>query len=219
MDMRMGFHHSLEELRKDILLMGEEAARLIRQAVEALVRMDADLADRTIAEDDAIDGTMLVIEERCLRLIALQQPMGGDLRLIGMAMKMATDLERVADHAVDIAKIVRRMSGTPPLKWLANVQQMADIATAMLQESLQAYEKSDVRQAMAAAEQESEVDTLYSSFFFEAAGSMGTDEAANRQLVHLLMAAHFLERVADHATNIGEEVIYMKTGHRRDLNV
>lgn len=219
MDTRFNFHQSLAELQKDLLRMGGEVERLIRQAVDALARMDEQLAQQTVAQDDAIDRMMLAIEERCLRLIALQQPMAVDLRVIGMALKIATDLERIADHAVDIAKIAVRLSGERLVKPLVDIPQMAELALAMLRESLAAYAGNDVQQAAALADKEDEVDRLYGSIFHEIVGMMASDYAANRQLTHLLMAALCLERVADHATNIGEGVIYMVTGKRTDLNI
>ncbi|MEC0211090.1 phosphate signaling complex protein PhoU [Paenibacillus ehimensis] len=219
MDNRINFHQSLDLLQKDLLDMGNDVARLIRQAVEALARLDEGLARQTIEEDDRIDEMTARIEEDSLRLIALQQPMASDLRIISMALKIATDLERIADHAVDIAKICIRLNGQELVKPLEDIPRMAELTQNMLQESLLAYTERDVHRAAALAEKDDEVDKLYSVIVNDLIMLMGTDFAKNRQLSQLMLAAHFLERVADHSTNIGEGVIFMVTGKRKDLNV
>ncbi|MCP3772202.1 phosphate signaling complex protein PhoU [Paenibacillus sp. MZ04-78.2] len=219
MDNRINFHQSLDLLQKDLLDMGNNVARLIRQAVEALARQDEGLARQTIEEDDRIDEMTARIEEDSLRLIALQQPMASDLRIISMALKIATDLERIADHAVDIAKICIRLNGQELAKPLEDIPRMAELTQNMLQESLLAYTERDVHRAAALAEKDDEVDKLYSVIVNDIIMLMGTDFAKNRQLSQLMLAAHFLERVADHSTNIGEGVIFMVTGKRKDLNV
>ncbi|KZE79384.1 phosphate signaling complex protein PhoU [Paenibacillus elgii] len=219
MDNRFNFHQSLDLLQKDLLDMGNNVARLIRQAVESLARLDEGLARQTIEEDDQIDEMTARIEEDSLRLIALQQPMASDLRIISMALKIATDLERIADHAVDIAKICIRLNGQELVKPLEDIPRMAELTQNMLQESLLAYTERDVHRAAALAEKDDEVDKLYSVIVNDIIMLMGTDFAKNRQLSQLMLAAHFLERVADHSTNIGEGVIFMVTGKRKDLNV
>ncbi|KEQ25655.1 phosphate signaling complex protein PhoU [Paenibacillus tyrfis] len=219
MDNRFNFHQSLDLLQKDLLDMGNNVARLIRQAVESLARLDESLARQTIEEDDQIDEMTARIEEDSLRLIALQQPMASDLRIISMALKIATDLERIADHAVDIAKICIRLNGQELVKPLEDIPRMAELTQNMLQESLLAYTERDVHRAAALAEKDDEVDKLYSVIMNDIIMLMGTDFAKNRQLSQLMLAAHFLERVADHSTNIGEGVIFMVTGKRKDLNV
>ncbi|MBU7320360.1 phosphate signaling complex protein PhoU [Paenibacillus oleatilyticus] len=219
MDNRINFHQSLDLLQKDLLDMGNNVARLIRQAVQSLARLDESLARQTIEEDDQIDEMTARIEEDSLRLIALQQPMASDLRIISMALKIATDLERIADHAVDIAKICIRLNGQELVKPLEDIPRMAELTQNMLQESLLAYTERDVHRAAALAEKDDEVDKLYSVIVNDIIMLMGTDFAKNRQLSQLMLAAHFLERVADHSTNIGEGVIFMVTGKRKDLNV
>ncbi|MCD1258941.1 phosphate signaling complex protein PhoU [Paenibacillus athensensis] len=219
MDTRSGFHHSLELLQTELLQMGSSVEKLIHQAVESLSQLDEGQAQQIIERDDLIDDYLTTIDELCLRLIALQQPMASDLRIIGTALKIATDLERIADHAVDIARVTLRFAGETLVKPLEIIPQMADIAKEMLRESLLAYTERNVHRAAALAEKDDQVDKLYSSIMQEVIGLMGTELSRNRQLTHLLLVAHFLERVADHATNIGEGVIYMVTGKRKDLNV
>lgn len=219
MDARPGFHQSLSVLQRELQDMGESVKDLVLKSVESLAKFDEIMARQVIKNDDLIDDYLTTIDELCLRLIALQQPMASDLRIIGTAMKIATDLERIADHAVDIAKITIRLAGEELVKPLEVIPEMADIAIEMLHESLHSYTERDVHRAASLAEKDDRVDKLYSSVMQELMGMMGSDYNRNRQLTHLLFVAHFLERVADHTTNIGEGVIYMVTGKRKDLNV
>lgn len=219
MDTRSNFHQSIEELQADVLKMGTLVEEAIYHAVKSLAKMDVKLAEAVVAQDDKIDEMTISIEEKCLKLIALQQPMAGDLRVIGMALKIATDLERIADHAVDIAKTTIRLSGETLVKPLIDIPRMADMAKDMLRESLTAYVERSIPRAEALAEKDDEVDKLYSFIFEEITGMMGNDRSTNRQVTHLLMVARYLERVADRATNIGEWVIYMINGKRKDLNI
>jgi phosphate transport system protein len=219
MDTRINFHQALEDLQKTLLLMGDRVEESISQAVESLSTLDEDLAKDIIEKDDIIDDMMLALEERCLRLIALQQPMASDLRTIGMAQKIAIDLERINDHAVDIAKIAIRMSGEELIKPLDQIPQIAVLVKHMLHESMLAYTERNIHRAAALAEKDDEVDKLYSHLMTELIGLMSSEFVRNRQLSHLMFVAHYLERVGDHATNIGEGVIYMVTGKHKDLNI
>lgn len=219
LDTRSNFHNAVEDLQNELLGMGKLVEQQISRAVKALALLDESLAKQIIGDDDRIDEKMLEIEEACLKLIALQQPMAVDLRTIGMAMKISIDLERIADHAVDIAKVAARLSGEELVKPLEIIPQMAELVREMLRESLAAYTERSIHRAAALAEKDDEVDKLYSAVMNEIIGLMGEEFARNRQLTQLMLAAHFLERVGDHATNIGEGVIYMVTGKRKDLNI
>ncbi len=219
MDTRSGFHQSLELLQKELLQMGNNVENIIHHAVDSLTRLDDKLAREIIENDDLIDDSMTKIDELALRLIALQQPMASDLRIIGTAIKIATDLERIADHGVDIAKITIRLAGEELVKPLVDIPKMAEISKEMLRESLISYTERNVHRAASLAEKDDKVDKLYSGVMTEVIGLMGSDFGRNRQLTHLILVAHYLERVADHTTNIGEGVIYMVTGKRKDLNI
>jgi phosphate transport system protein len=219
MDTRSGFHTSLELLQKELLAMGGSVENSILRAVDSLTRLDEKLARETIENDDLIDEYLTKIDELGLRLIALQQPMASDLRIIGTALKIATDLERIADHAVDISKITIRFSGETLVKPLETIPEMAEIAIEMVRESLTAYTERNVHLAATLAERDDRVDKMYSTVMQEIIGLMSSDYNRNRQLTHLILVAHYLDRVADHATNIGESVIYMVTGKRKDLNI
>jgi len=219
MDTRSSYHQSLDELQLELLAMGRLVEEQIRQSVESLKLVDDKLAREIIETDDTIDSMLMKIEERSLKLIALQQPLASDLRIIGMAMKIAVDLERIADHAVDIAKVALRMAGDSLIKPLVDIPYMAELAIDMLRESIRSYTEHDIQRAAALAEKDDQVDSLYSKILSELTGMMGSDLRVNRQLTHLMLVSHYIERVADHTTNIGEGVIYMVTGKRKDLNV
>ncbi|MBC8081248.1 MAG: phosphate signaling complex protein PhoU, partial [Gorillibacterium sp.] len=198
MDTRSNYHQSLDELQKQLLHMGTLVEDQIRKSMESLKDLNELQAKEVIENDDQIDELLLFIEERCLRLIALQQPMASDLRIIGMATKIAVDLERIADHAVDIAKLTLRMSGEQLVKPLVDIPTMAEIAIEMLRECLLSYTERDIHRAAALAEMDDRVDSLYSRVLTELTGMLGTDLRVNRQLTNLMMVAHYLERVADH---------------------
>lgn len=218
MDTRKSYHQSLDELQQYLITMGNEVTQQISAAVQSLSDLNPHLAREVIEKDDTVDRMMLRVEERCLRLIALQQPMAKDLRIIGMAIKIATDLERAADHAVDIAKVTITLSGEKLIKPLVDIPRMAELAIQMLKDSLIAFTEQDVQRAASLAAKDDEVDHIYKRLLQELTNLVGDQPSSGRQLIHLTLVSHVLERVADHATNIGEGVIFLVTGQRKDLN-
>lgn len=215
---RSTFLADLQELENSILKMGSLVEEAIARAVDSLVRQNTELARAVIEGDDRIDALQLDIEDRCLRLIALQQPLARDLRFIGTALKIVTDLERIADHAADIAQVALRLSGEPYIKPLIDIPRMAELSRSMLRDSLTAYVQEDVDLACSLADRDSQVDSLYNQVFRELLVFMMEDPSTIPQATRLLMVAQYLERVADHVTNLGECLIYMVTGERKDLN-
>lgn len=215
---RKSFHLELEELQQDLLRMGSLVEKAIAEAVRSLAERDLELAEKVVAGDDLIDDMELDIENRCLRLLALQQPMASDLRVIGTALKIVTDLERMADHASDIAKVTIRLQGQPLIKPLVDIPRMATIAREMTRQSLDAFVQRDVNMALAMIESDHEVDHLYSQVFRELLTYMMEDPRTIQQATYLLFVAMYLERIADHATNLGEWIIYMVTGEKKELN-
>lgn len=215
---RKSFHDELDELKNDLLKMGTLVEKAIHDAVKSLAEKDLDLARQVVDGDDLVDRMELKIEEKCLTLLALQQPMARDLRVIGTAMKIITDLERMADHAVNIARITIRLKGQPFIKPLIDIPRMADLAQRMLRDGLTAYIEVDPALAGKMGEMDHEVDHLYSQIFRELLVYMMEDPRNIQQATHLLFVGQHLERIADHATNLGEWVIYMATGERQDLN-
>lgn len=218
MDTRSNYHQSLKAMQDELMHMGKYVEKQIFIAVNSLKNLDVLSAEKVIEEDDFIDDMMLDIEDRCLRLVALQQPMAVDLRIISMASKMAVDLERIADHAVDIARVTKRLTGEHLVKPIVDLPRMAELCITMLQESMLAYTEGNINRAAYMAELDDEVDRIYSTIANEVVGLLGSDPLRNKQLIQLLMAAHHLERAADHVTNIGEGIIFMVTGKRKDLN-
>ncbi|HCC33868.1 MAG TPA: phosphate transport system regulatory protein PhoU, partial [Clostridiales bacterium] len=201
---RSTFLADLQELENAMLKMGSLVEEAIARAIDSLVRQDNELARSVIQGDDRIDALQLEIEDRCLRLIALQQPLARDLRFIGTALKIVTDLERIADHAADIAQVALRLSGEPYIKPLIDIPRMAELARGMLRDSLTAYVQEDVDLAYSMADRDSQVDSLYNQVFRELLVFMMEDPRTIPQATRLLMVAQYLERVADHVTNLGE---------------
>jgi len=213
---RTGFDRSLAELKEKLLVMGGKVTEAIHRAVTALAQQDANLAQNVIDGDDEIDALAYELEEDCLRLIALQQPIAKDLRAVAAAYRMVTDLERIADHAVNIAEIEQRIGGEALIKPLIDIPRMARMVEEMVHASLNAYVQSDPEMARGNCQRDEEVDLLYESLFNELTGFIMVGGESHRvvQALNLLFAARYLERVGDHATNIGERVIFMVTGKR-----
>lgn len=212
------FHADLKELKQEILKMGSMVEEAVDLSVTALKNQDADMAQKVRAGDEAIDDMELLIEDRCVKLIATQQPMAKDLRKISVAFKIITDLERMADYATDIAKSTIQISDEPLIKPLIDIPRMAKLAQKMVKDSLDSYVNEDVELAMTLASADDEVDSLHSQVLRELLTYMMEDPKTIRQATHLTFVSRYLERIADHATNIGERVVYMVTGKRQDLN-
>lgn len=204
----------LSDLQQEMLRMGSMVEESIYLATESLVKQDLNLAQKIINGDDLIDTLALTIEEECIRLIALQQPIAKDLRVITTVLKTVNDLERIADHATNIAEITLRIGNDPLIKQLVDIPRLARLAEAMIRESLKAFVDRDVDLAKTNCLRDNEADQLYEALFNELTGMVlqSGDNELKLQAFHLLFTARFLERVADHATNIGERVIYMVTG-------
>jgi phosphate transport system protein len=212
------FHEQLAELQRDLLRMGVFVTEAIQNAVDSLAKVDAELAQAVIDGDDVVDQMLIDIEKRCLQLMALQQPMAGDLRTIGTALKIVTDLERMADHATDIAKVTLKLGGQKLITELIRIPRMADLAIAMTREALEAYVARDVQRAKALSALDDQIDALYKQAFDELLAMMQRRPETVRQATYLLLVAMYLERVGDHATNLGEWTIYMVTGELTDMN-
>ncbi len=215
---RKSFHAELEELQKDILKLGGLVEQAIYKGVKSLEKMDFKQAQEVIDNDDVIDNYELEIENKCLTLIARQQPMARDLRTIGTALKIITDLERMADHSTEIARITKRLEGQELIKPLVDIPRMAQLAQRMVGESLQAFIQRDNKMAVEMIELDHQVDHLYRQIFRELLVLMMEEPRNITQATYLLLVARNLERIADHATNLGEWIIYMVTGVKKELN-
>lgn len=218
MTTRHSFHEQLQELQRDLLKMGVYVNQAIDRAVHSLAQLDGEEARAVIAGDDLVDHMMIDIEKRCFQLMALQQPMAGDLRAIGTILKIVTDLERIADHATDIAKVTVKLEGERLIKPLVDIPRMAARVQTMTREALEAFVARDIERVKAMVAMDDEVDATYRYLFDELMGIMQREPANVRQATYLLMVAMFLERIGDHATNLGEWTVYMVTGELTDMN-
>ncbi|HEY5561161.1 MAG TPA: phosphate signaling complex protein PhoU [Clostridiaceae bacterium] len=215
---RTSFDTHLQGLHNDILRMGSIVEKQIYECIEALVNQDGDLAEKIIENDTIVDNLEKEIEDACIKLIAMEQPLAIDLRTIFTATKIVTDLERMADHAVDIAKITLRLKNEKYIKQLVDIPKMGEIVKLMIKESLDAYVEGNVDKAYATCKLDDQIDTIYKDVFKELIMLMTEDSSLIPQATQFLFVCKFLERVADHTTNICEWTIYLVTGEQTDLN-
>ncbi|TDT51238.1 phosphate signaling complex protein PhoU [Fonticella tunisiensis] len=215
---REHFTHQIEEIKRKVLRMGSMVENIINIAVTALKEQNAEMAKKVYIEDDEIDAMELEIEEQCMRLLALQQPIAKDLRTITTALKIITDLERMGDHAVNIAKIVIEIGKEPLIKPLVDIPKMADMAQEMVRLSLDAFVKEDKALARKVAEMDEEVDKIYEEILKDVLELITAKKDTIRQGTKLLFIGRYLERIADHTTNVCERTIYMITGKLEEIN-
>jgi phosphate transport system protein len=203
------FVQDIEALKARLLIMGGAAEAVVQKAVEALKRRDAELAHSVLADDRVIDRLEIEIEERCVALLALQQPLASDLRSITAALKISNDLERVGDHAVNIAQGALRLCEQPQLKPLVDIPRMATLASGMLHEALDAFVRRDSETARRLVRRDDEVDGLNRQIFREILTYMIEDPGTITRGMELILVSRNLERVADLATNVAEEVVFI----------
>jgi phosphate transport system protein len=209
---RTQFESELEDLRNRLLQMGAVVDRMVATAVEALVTSDISVAERVIVEDDVVDEMDLHIEMQCMRMMALQQPIARDLRLIGTVLKAITDLERIADHSVDIAKVARKLAKVGFSRPLADIPKIAGLARQMLRNALEAFVQHDLDLIERVVDSDDEVDELFHRYRDEIHEAMRKDSSIVVEGSYLLFVCHYLERIADHAVNIAERIHYIETG-------
>jgi phosphate transport system protein len=207
--MHRHFDEQIASLNQQLLLMSGHAESIIRKAVEALMRRDPALADQVFADDKVIDRMEIDIEEACIQLLALQQPLARDLRLITSALKISNDLERVGDHAVNIAGCAKELVGKPPVRPLADLPELSDKAIAMLRDALDAFVRRDPDAARLLVRRDDEVDRLHRQMFADLMGRMIADpQQVDRSMTFVLVGRN-LERIGDLATNVAEEVVFI----------
>jgi phosphate transport system protein len=216
---RAAFDRQLQLLQDDVSLLGSMVEKAIDHSVEALTRLDCNLAREVIAGDAAINAKRWQIEEQATTLIATQQPMARDLRVIASVIHITTDLERMGDYAAGIAKIVLMHGDQPLLKPLIDVPRMAEVAISMLRRSLDAFAQRDAAAATAIAAEDDIVDALYDQVYRELLTYMIEDPQTIQRATWLLWVSHNLERIADRVTNICERVVYVVTGKMEEINV
>lgn len=205
----------LEVLRERLLEMMTATEALVRDAIIALTESDAALAAAILPRDDHIDRMDLEIEAHCLRLMARQQLLGGDVRVVSAALKIVTDIERIGDHAVDIARVAQRMQKDMVYKPLADIPRLGAMARAMLYEALESYIHRDAQWAERVIASDDPIDDLYARMRRELQIIMQQDPSSVMQASYLLFVAHYIERIGDHCCNIAERVVFMETGKLR----
>ena len=215
---RETYHKDLHKLREDILNMGGLVGKTIGDAVLSLKDRDVELAQKVIDMDKEIDALDHRIEENCMRLLALQQPMARDLRLIISVLRMSIDLERIGDLALEISVITKMTANVPPVKPLIDIPRMAEICQQMLTDTMRAFENKDVELAKQAARRDDEIDALFDQIRRELISFMIEDPKKITGAQHLTFVARYLERIGDHITNLCESVVFMVTGERLELN-
>ena len=210
--LRIDLDRQLGQLQQEVISLAEIVDKATMRSVEALKQRDLTESQQLVQEDDYIDQKRYEIEERCIDLIATQQPMAGDLRAIIALLHITVELERMGDYAEGIAKISLLMGDEPPLKPLVDIPRMAEKATLMLRNSMDSLISRDTVKANQVLRDDDEVDLLYDQVYRELLVFMLQNPQTIQRATYLLWAAHDLERIADRATNIAERVIFLVTG-------
>ncbi len=206
------FEDELSDLKVQILKMGSLVEEAIDRSIKSLVERNSDLARQVIENDARINAFDVSVDEECIRLIALRQPTAGDLRFITTAMKITTDLERMGDYAVDICERALELNEEPQLKPYIDIPRMAEIAEGMVRDALQAFLEKNTSLAYDVIKRDDEVDQLTVQTFNELLLFMIKDSSTITRAVKISYISKYLERIADHATNLAEMVVYMNEG-------
>ena len=207
--MKRFFDSELETFRSDLLRMGEVAIRQVRDALQALVTGDARLAERVIAADDELDELEKRIDTEAIRYMNLRAPIATELRLVIVGMKASHDLERVGDEATNIAKRAIKLAAEPPLKPYVDIPRMAAMAIEMLREALECFLHADNVKAVAVVKRDKEVDAINKQLYRELSSYMVEQPGTITRALELMFISKGLERIADHATNIAEEMVFL----------
>jgi phosphate transport system protein len=215
---RVQFEEFLTDIKSAIIHMGEEVGKAISLSVLSLKNSDHELARQVIAYDEEINKMEEKIDVMGTRLIATQQPVAKDLRRILIAFKIAADLERMADLAVDISRVTIRLGDHAPTILITDIMKMSEIAMQMTEESITAFTKEDIDLAYKTAKLDDAVDDLHSRNMHQIFTHVAGDPISINRAMLLAFVSRYLERIADHATNIGESVVYLVKGSRPDLN-
>ncbi len=206
------YEEELQQLRAKVLEMGGLVEKQIGDAMTSLTRRDSELAKRTIPRDHMVNYLDVTIDEACTRLLALHQPAARDLRFIMTSMKIATDLERIGDIAQNICERTLELNEEPPLHPYVDLPRMAEWARSMLRDSLDAFVREDIELALDVCQRDEFIDQQTAEVFNRLLGRMTQEPKTVTRSTRILFLAKYLERIADHATNIGEMVVYMAKG-------
>jgi len=205
----------LDRIRQSLLRMGGMVEGMVSKATQSLLERKIELSQEVIADDRAVDQLEIEIDEVCHSVLAMKQPTAGDLRFLVAVMKINSDLERIGDSAVNIAQSVEQLSDQPPLKPYIDLPRLSQLVQAMVRQSLDAFVRRDAPLAIEVCKADDAVDGLYKQIFRELLTYMIEDPKTVSRALHLLLISRNLERIADHATNIAEDVIYYVEG--RDI--
>ena len=214
---RTDFDRSLQEIQDELLVLGSMVEKSIDRSVLALKNRDLSLSKTVIDDDDLIDDLRNKIEEKCISVIATQNPIAGDLRTVISVLYIAEELERMGDYAEGIAKISLSIGKEPMLKPLVDIPRMAEKSSKMLSRSLDALVNRDEQLAIQVCRDDNEVDALYNQVYRELLTFMISDPKTIERATYLLWVSHNIERIADRATNISERVLYLITGRIFDI--
>jgi phosphate transport system protein len=216
---REGFHRRIQGLERDVLHMGEMVVDAINRSVEALKSLDAPAARQVVDNDEKVNQMRWDLEDKCVDLIATQQPVASDLREIIATLSIVRDLERIGDYAEGIGKIALLHGQEPLVRPLLYIPSMAEKAVSMLRRSLDAFVNRDANLARVICDEDDEVDKLYDQTYHDLINRMVKDPSIITRATYLIWAAHNVERIADRATNIAESVVYLVTGTPGELSV
>ncbi|HOF87213.1 MAG TPA: phosphate signaling complex protein PhoU [Armatimonadota bacterium] len=214
---RQTFDAQLRALEQRLLRMGGFVEGMLEDAVKALAKQDTQLAEEVVRRDDVADEQDIDIESTCMHLLALQQPLSKDLRVIGTALKITTDLERIGDYSVDIAKAALILAGARYPAPLTRIPRMAEYTVAMVQGALEGFVHRDFRKIEEVIALDDKVDALYVEVWEMLLQEMRQSSENIVRAANLILVARYLERIADHAVNVAERVYYMETGVLRQL--
>jgi phosphate transport system protein len=217
LETRTAFHKKLREIQDDVLTMGSMVSKAISRSIEALKNRDLGLAQQIITDDKKVNEKRFEIEEKCVELIATQQPMASDLRIILAVLNIVSEVERIGDYAEGIAKIAIMIGDEPPLKPLIDIPRMAEQTVDMLRSSLDAFVNRDAEAARKISTKDDIVDQLYDQVFRELLTFMAEDPKTITRATRLIWVAHNLERSADRVTNICERVVFVVTGKMEEI--
>ena len=215
---RKAFDKSLHNMHNALLRMGSKVEKQLRTSVESLEKKDIELAKQVIKEDDQIDNMQKEIENMCIGLIAMEHPLASDLRDVFSGIKIATDLERMGDHAVDIAKITKRITVGNETEIMSDLVNMTSIVIEMIKGCLDAYIEKNLDKCYEVANKDNQVDDIYKKVFKDIFAAMEKDKSFINDHSQFLFVCKYLERLGDRCTNICESTIYLITGKIEDLN-
>ncbi|MGB9612684.1 MAG: phosphate signaling complex protein PhoU [Candidatus Margulisiibacteriota bacterium] len=218
-ELRESFAQDLKNLESKVIEMAEVVRKMLNGEVAAFRQKNEKALDEVITLDDTVDKYNFEIESRCLELIALQQPMAKDLRTIASIMRMINDLERMGDYSVDVAKFMKRMIKEEALPLSEKVYAIESAVEKMLDETLRAFANRDLALVSEMIKDDDFIDDSFRSLFEEVVATINQKPTLARQAIWLLMVARYLERIADHITNVGERIYYMETGEIKELHV